>query len=248
MSTKHSRGYGFLDQRTGVKLQVSAFISHASVNAFSQKIGTKVLRLLHPRRDTDPPSRSTPTIQGHIVRVEYGAVQEGTKGKWQTGKRGKILFSHCNWGLYTKNFRKWRPESRTHVFPSQPDAAITMLWIHMFKFNRRSILLPSAEFPGVQSNLLDNKYLSHFNSKKERKQKRKTSQWNLHLWDEGEGKQENEEGTLQTQGLAVGFVRLFPFSLNCWGHQSAASLELIQTLHVMGSPCPNPPKHLQEVR
>lgn len=76
-------------------------------------------------------------------------------------KEGERLFSPCDWSLFTKNFRNWRAESRIQVFPSQPDAPITMLWIHMFKFNR-SILSPSAQFPGVQSNLMEKKDLSHF--------------------------------------------------------------------------------------
>lgn len=121
-------------------------------------------------------------------------------------KEGERLFSYCNWGLFTKNFEKWGAESRTQVFPSQSDAPSTMLWIHMFKFNRRrGILSPSAQFPGVQGNLLVNKDLSNFNSKK-KKNKGKTCQWNLHLWDKGEDKQENEKGNMH--------VGLFPFTLN----------------------------------
>lgn len=49
-------------------------------------------------------------------------------------------------------------------------------------------------------------------------------------------KQENEEGSMQTQGLAVWLVGLLPFTLNCWGHKSATSLELIQTLYLMFFP------------
>lgn len=37
MSTKHSSSRGFLDEGTRVKVQVSAFTSCASVDAFSQK-------------------------------------------------------------------------------------------------------------------------------------------------------------------------------------------------------------------
>lgn len=53
---------------------------------------------------------------------------------------------------------------------------------------------------------------------------------------------------MQAQGLAVWLVGLFPFTLNCWEHQSATFLELIQTLHLMFSPSLNPPEHVQEVR
>lgn len=49
---------------------------------------------------------------------------------------------------------------------------------------------------------------------------------------------------MQTQGLAEWLVALFPFTLNCWGHQSDMSLELIQTLHLIFSPSPNTAEHL----
>lgn len=85
--------------------------------------------------------REHTALSHHVGACNDGGVwtmQGGRKAEWQTRKRDKDCFHIVSGACLTIKCREWRAESRTQVFPSQPDALITMLWSHTGQDQQKS--------------------------------------------------------------------------------------------------------------